>query len=121
MGAVIADTDKSPDDGKNASRDRARAQEGNDSRAGETQSGRKPRRDRSAMKKAGWRGLIEVGFIVFLFYSNLLMGEFERSAVGPRKGFFWALSDVVTSSNLFIAAIAAIVGYILFEFLRTKF
>ena len=31
------------------------------------------------MKKAIWRAVIEVGFIVFLFYSNLLMGEFTRS------------------------------------------
>ena len=30
------------------------------------------------MKKNAWRAVIEVGFIVFLFYSNLLMGEFER-------------------------------------------
>ena len=27
--------------------------------------------------------MIEVGFIVFLFYSNLLMGEFERSDEAP--------------------------------------
>ncbi len=25
--------------------------------------------------------MIEVGFIIFLFYSNLLMGEFERSGM----------------------------------------
>jgi len=31
------------------------------------------------MKKNFLRGLIEVGFIIFLFYSNLLMGEFERT------------------------------------------
>jgi hypothetical protein len=31
------------------------------------------------MKKNVWRAVIEVGFIIFLFYSNLLMGEFERS------------------------------------------
>ena len=30
------------------------------------------------MKKNAWRAVIEVGSIVFLFYSNLLMGEFER-------------------------------------------
>ena len=28
-----------------------------------------------------WRALIEVGFIMFLFYSNLLMGEFGRSGI----------------------------------------
>jgi hypothetical protein len=26
------------------------------------------------MKKSGWRGLIEVGFILFLFYANYYMG-----------------------------------------------
>jgi hypothetical protein len=34
------------------------------------------------MKKNAWRAVIEVGFIIFLFYSNLLMGEFERSGIG---------------------------------------
>jgi hypothetical protein len=73
------------------------------------------------MKKIVGRGLIEVGFIIFLFYSNLLMGEFERSGMGQKNGLIWALSDVCTVSNLAIAAIAAAVGYLLFEFLRAKF
>ena len=30
------------------------------------------------MRKNVWRAVIEVGFIIFLFYANLLMGEFER-------------------------------------------
>jgi hypothetical protein len=34
------------------------------------------------MKKNIWRAAIEVAFIIFLFYSNLLMGEFERSGMG---------------------------------------
>ena len=72
------------------------------------------------MKKAS-RGLIEVGFIVFLFYSNLLMGEFERSGLGQRRGLAAALSDVLTASNLMIAGIAAVIGYLLVEFLRAKF
>ena len=29
-----------------------------------------------------WRAVIEIGFILFLFYANLLMGEFERSGGG---------------------------------------
>ena len=62
-----------------------------------------------------------VGFIIFLFYSNLLMGEFERSGMGSRKGLVWALTDVFTVSNLEIAVIAATIGYILLEFLRTRF
>lgn len=65
--------------------------------------------------------MIEVGFIIFLFYSNLLMGEFEHSGPGSTKGLVWALSDIFTAANFGIAAIAAAIGYILFEFLRTKF
>ncbi len=34
-----------------------------------------------------WRALVEVGFIVFLFYSNLLMGEFTHgNAKGKNPG-----------------------------------
>ncbi|MGC1106171.1 MAG: hypothetical protein WA876_06510 [Candidatus Acidiferrales bacterium] len=73
------------------------------------------------MKKTAWRGLIEIGFIVFLFYSNLLMGEFERAGMGHKKGLVWALSDIFTASNFEIALIAAVIGYIVVEFLRTKF
>jgi len=73
------------------------------------------------MKKNVVRAVIEMGFIVFLFYSNLLMGEFERSGMGQTRGFAWALSDVFTSANLAIAAVAAVGGYLLFEFLRARF
>ncbi len=68
-----------------------------------------------------WRALIEVGFIVFLFYSNLLMGEFERSGWGQKRGLAWAVEEIFTAANFEIAMIAAIIGYILFEFLRKKF
>jgi hypothetical protein len=68
-----------------------------------------------------WRAVIEVAFIVFLFYSNLLMGEFERSGLGRKRGLVWAIEDVFTAANFEIAMIAAIIGYILFEFLRKKF
>lgn len=73
------------------------------------------------MKKNGWRMFIEIGFIIFLFYSNLLMGEFEHSGMGQKKGLIWALSDVFTARSLGIAAVAATIGYILIEFLRTRF
>ncbi|MFZ0958792.1 MAG: hypothetical protein WAN60_20810 [Candidatus Sulfotelmatobacter sp.] len=72
------------------------------------------------MKKNVWRAVIEVGFIVFLFYSNLLMGEFERSGMGQKRGMAWAIRDVFTSANFEIATIAALIGYILFEFLRER-
>jgi hypothetical protein len=72
------------------------------------------------MKKNVWRAVIEVCFIVFLFYSNLLMGEFERSGLGSRRGLAWAVRDVFTTANFAVALIAALIGYVLFEFLREK-
>ena len=65
--------------------------------------------------------MIEVAFIIFLFYSNLLMGEFERSGMGQKRGLAWAIQDVLTTGNFEIAMIAALVGYGLVEFLRRKF
>jgi len=73
------------------------------------------------MKKNVLRALIEVGFIIFLFYSNLLMGEFERSGMGQKRGVAWAIGDILTAANFKIAAIAAVIGYILVEFLRHRF
>ena len=67
-----------------------------------------------------WRALVEIGFIVFLYYSNLLMGEFEGSGQGRAKGILWALQDVVTGSNLAIAISTAALGYLAFEFLRKR-
>jgi len=72
------------------------------------------------MKTHIWRAIIEVGFIVFLFYANLLMGEFERSGIGQKHSFAWAMEDVFTGSNFAIALVAAVLGYIFFEFLRKK-
>jgi hypothetical protein len=73
------------------------------------------------MKRTALRALIEVGFIIFLFYSNLLMGEFERTGTGQKRGLAWAIGDVLTVANFEIATIAAIVGYLLIEFLRRRF
>jgi hypothetical protein len=68
-----------------------------------------------------WRGLIEVSFIVFLYYSNLLMGEYERSGQGRTQGLFWAVKDMLTETNFIIAVATALVGYLVFEFLRKRF
>ena len=69
--------------------------------------------------KPVWRVVVEVAFIIFLFYSNLLMGEFTR-ANGQGKTLAAALYDVVTPENFLIALISALIGYIVFEFLRRK-
>ncbi len=66
------------------------------------------------------RALVEIGFIIFLFYSNLLMGEFTRSA-GKGKSLAFALHDVVTGTNLTIGCFSAMVGYLIVEFLRRRF
>ena len=65
------------------------------------------------------RAVIEVAFIVFLFYSNLLMGEFTGSN-GQGKTFAFALHDIFTPTNFAIALISAFIGYVVFETLRHK-
>jgi hypothetical protein len=67
-----------------------------------------------------WRAIVEAGFIIFLFYSNLLMGKFERSGIGHIRGLGWAVADIFTPANFMIALIAALIGYVLVEFLRKK-
>jgi hypothetical protein len=66
-----------------------------------------------------WRALVEIGFVVFLFYSNLLMGEFTRSA-GKGKTLVFALHDILTWESLAIALCSALIGYLIFEFLRKR-
>jgi hypothetical protein len=73
------------------------------------------------MKKRVVRLAVEVSFILFLFYTNLLMGKFEHSGMGQKNGLVWALRDIFTGSNFEIALIAAVIGYLVFEFLRTRF
>jgi hypothetical protein len=65
------------------------------------------------------RALVEIAFIIFLFYSNLLMGEFNASA-RQGKTLAFALHDIMTVENFKIAFIAAIIGYFVFEYLRRK-
>ncbi len=70
------------------------------------------------MKNNVWRGVVEVGFIIFLFYSNLLMGEMESTASGRHKGLLWDLHDIFTGKNFLVAIVAALIGYVLVERLR---
>lgn len=66
-----------------------------------------------------WRAIVEVGFITFLFYSNLLMGEFT-GVNGRGKSLIFAVQDIFTIANFLIAIISALAGYVVFEFLRKK-
>lgn len=65
------------------------------------------------------RAIVETGFIIFLFYSNLLMGEFTRTN-GQGKSFFFAVKDIFTAANFSIALITALIGYVVVEYLRRK-
>jgi hypothetical protein len=64
-----------------------------------------------------WRALVEVGFIVFLFYSNLLMGEFTHSN-GQGKSLAFGVQDISTMTNFVIAIISGLIGYVIVEYLR---
>lgn len=66
-----------------------------------------------------WRAVVEVAFIDFLFYSNLLMGEFTASN-GRGKTLAFALHDIFTTTNFVIALVSALIGYVIFETLRHK-
>ena len=66
-----------------------------------------------------WRAVIEVAFIDFLFYSNLLMGEFT-GVNGQGKTLAFALHDIFTAANFLIAIVSAFIGYAIVEFLRRK-
>jgi len=66
-----------------------------------------------------WRAIVEIAFIVFLFYSNLLMGEFTV-ANGRDKSLGAAFSDIFTVVNFLIAIASALIGYIVFEYLRKR-
>lgn len=66
-----------------------------------------------------WRAVIEVAFIIFLFYSNLLMGEFTVTN-GHGKSLAFAFNDIFTGTNFLIAIISALIGYVVFEYLRKK-
>lgn len=65
------------------------------------------------------RAVLEIAFIVFLFYSNLLMGEFTASS-RHGKTLAFALHDIFTGTNLVIALVSAFIGYVVFEHLRKK-
>jgi hypothetical protein len=64
------------------------------------------------------RAVLEIICILFLFYSNLLMGEFIRSR--HVRSFSFALRDVITPANFLIGVCAGLIGYLAFEYLRSR-
>jgi hypothetical protein len=65
------------------------------------------------------RAAIEISGILFLFYANLLMGEFNRGA-GRGKTLAYALHDIFTKENLAIGVVAAFLGFVVFEWFRKR-
>jgi len=72
------------------------------------------------MNRNVWRAIVEVAFIMFLFYSNLLMGEYERANSAGGKSLVVALADIFTVANFVIGISASLIGYAVVEFLRGK-
>jgi hypothetical protein len=68
-----------------------------------------------------WRTVLEVGSILFFFYSNLLMGEYTGSGPGQKRGLLWAIQDIFTITNFIIACVLAFIGYVVFEIFRRRF
>ena len=65
------------------------------------------------------RAAIEISGILFLFYANLLMGEFTgHSRTG--KTLLYALNDIFTKENFLIGVVAATVGFVVFEWFRMR-
>jgi hypothetical protein len=62
-----------------------------------------------------WKAIVEIGFIIFLFYSNLLMGEFTRA---NGRGKTLAFEDIFSVTNLVIAIISGLLGFLGFDYLR---
>lgn len=67
-----------------------------------------------------WRVVIEMGFIIFLYYSNLLMGEFTRSNSAHGRSLAYAIADIFTLTNFVIAINSAFIGFVVVEFLRKR-
>lgn len=78
--------------------------------------------DKKHSKKTslGLRIMLEVGLTIFLFYTNLLMGEYNGSGLGRLHGLLWALNDIFTMKNFGIAITFAFIGELIFRFLFNK-
>jgi hypothetical protein len=75
--------------------------------------------DRPKRRIAMGRAAIEIAGIIFLFYSNLLMGEFNHGN-GHGKTLRFALRDIVTRKNLEIALVSSCLGFAVFEYFRKR-
>jgi hypothetical protein len=66
------------------------------------------------------RILLEMAFILFLFYANLLMGQYNLGHSFADKPILVAISNICTVDNLIIGIAAAFVGHVAFDYLRKR-
>ncbi len=76
-----------------------------------------PRKPKTPRWILFWRAVVEIAGIIFLFYSNLLMGEFNGRA-GRGKTWSAAFEDIFTGKNMAIALVTATVGFAVWELFR---
>jgi uncharacterized protein with PQ loop repeat len=76
--------------------------------------------ERSKTARKIWRTFLEMGFIIFLFYSNLLMGQYNLGHRFSDKPLLVAAANIVTLDNFIIAVVAAFVGHVVFDFIRRR-
>jgi hypothetical protein len=68
---------------------------------------------------AALRAVVEVAFILFLFYANLLMGQYVRNAP-PHTPLISALHNIATLDDFVIGLSCAVVGHAIFDALRRR-
>ncbi len=66
-----------------------------------------------------WRAIVEVGIVVFLLYSTLLMREFIHAS-GQGKSLLFAIKEIFTLASLAVAIISGVIGYVIWEYLRKR-
>jgi hypothetical protein len=66
------------------------------------------------------RALLEMGFIIFLFYSNLLMGQYNLGHTFADRPILTAVRAIVTVDNFIIAVLAAVIGHVAFDWMRRR-
>jgi hypothetical protein len=66
------------------------------------------------------RTLLEMGFIIFLFYSNLLMGQYNLGHNFGDRPILVAITNIFTLDNFIIALLSAFVGHVVFDYIRKR-
>ncbi len=61
-----------------------------------------------------------MGFIIFLFYSNLLMGQYNKGHDFAQRPILDAMRNIFTVDNFGLAIIAAFVGHVFFDRIRKR-